>query len=119
MYTQPLAGHYNNLTLFIVNGVIRLLDTFDGNANFSLVNLVGGCDDEWSVQETLVEGKCKNGIASFSTVLKDMKELTCMTSRSYRRRDRRLGDSMEYGGQDRPSEILRGFLHHHHGNPRQ
>ena len=63
MYTQPLAGHYDNLTLFIVNGVIRLLDTFDGNANFSLVNIVGGCDDPWSVQETLVEGKCKNGMA--------------------------------------------------------
>ena len=63
MYTQPLAGHYDNLTLFIVNGVLRLLDTFDGNANFSLVNIVGGCDDPWSVQETLVEGKCKNGMA--------------------------------------------------------
>lgn len=63
MYTQPLAGHYNNLTLFIVNGVFRLLDTFDGNANFSLVNVVGGCDNAWSVQETLVEGKCKNGRA--------------------------------------------------------
>lgn len=61
MYTQPLSGHYTNLTQFIVNGVIRLLVTFDGPANFTLINIVGGCDSPWSVEETLVGGVTKNG----------------------------------------------------------
>lgn len=61
MHTQPLAGQYPNISSFIVNGVVRLLDCFEGNANFSLVNIVGGCNNPWSVQETLVEGVAKNG----------------------------------------------------------
>lgn len=61
MYTQPLSGHYTNVSQFIVNGVVRLLDCFDGDASFQLINLVGGCNNPWSVQETLVGGVAKNG----------------------------------------------------------
>jgi hypothetical protein len=45
MHTQPLAGQYPNISSFIVNGVVRLLDCFEGNANLSLVNIVGGCNN--------------------------------------------------------------------------
>jgi hypothetical protein len=62
MYTQPLSGHYTNISQFVTNGVIRLLRCFDGPANFTLINIVGGCNNPWSVQETLVGGRALNGM---------------------------------------------------------
>lgn len=62
MFAQPLSGHYGNLTLFIVNGLLRLANTFDGPFNFTLVNIIGGCNDAWSVQETLIQANLKNGL---------------------------------------------------------
>lgn len=65
MHTQPLSGHYSNLTQFLTNGLFRLFDVAAGPANFSLVNIAGGCENPWSIQETLVEAVAKNGESLF------------------------------------------------------
>ncbi|CAF9941823.1 hypothetical protein IMSHALPRED_002919 [Imshaugia aleurites] len=61
--THPLAGRYANKSLFIVNAVDRLARS--QNLNFpdtiTLVNVVGGCDEEWSVEELREQAVLKNG----------------------------------------------------------
>ena len=60
MFTQPLSGHYNNVTQFLTNGLFRLFDVAAGPAKFTRVNIAGGCENPWSIQETLVEAVAKN-----------------------------------------------------------
>ena len=62
MFTHPLSGHYSNLTQFFVNGLLRLANAFDGGFSFDLVNIIGGCDDPWSVEEILIQGTLYSGL---------------------------------------------------------
>ncbi|PYI09481.1 hypothetical protein BO78DRAFT_415756 [Aspergillus sclerotiicarbonarius CBS 121057] len=61
MGTHPLAGHYDKLSLFIVNGQQRLYNSLSGEPTYTLVNVVGGCESEWSVQEMRMQATAKNG----------------------------------------------------------
>ena len=63
MGTHPLAGEYNNLTIFEIDTILRLENTVDPShpLELSVVNIVGGGDEAWSVQELHVQGICKNG----------------------------------------------------------
>jgi hypothetical protein len=63
MGTHPLAGEYHNRTIFAVDALQRLANTLDpsqGSA-LNLVHIVGGGNEEWSVQELHGLGVCKNG----------------------------------------------------------
>jgi hypothetical protein len=62
--THPLAGHYMNKTIFAMNTIVRLAKVQDYSAPHSttLQNIVGGCDEPWSVQELQVIATFKNGI---------------------------------------------------------
>jgi uncharacterized protein len=63
MGTHPLAGVYNNLTIFAVDTLERLENTMDPTqpTTLKLVQVIGGGDSEWSVQELHGLGVCKNG----------------------------------------------------------
>ncbi|PWY81730.1 hypothetical protein BO94DRAFT_587433 [Aspergillus sclerotioniger CBS 115572] len=61
MGTHPLAGHYDKLSLFIVNGQLRLYNSLGTKPIYTLVNVVGGCENEWSVQEMRMQATAKNG----------------------------------------------------------
>ena len=67
MGTHPLAGEYRNRTIFLQDTVERLGNTLvAGTATLSLVHVVGGGEEEWSVQELHGTGVCKNGNLIFS-----------------------------------------------------
>lgn len=62
MGTHPLAGEYHNRTVFLTNAIERLANTLiAGTSTLELVHIVGGGDEEWSVQELHATGVCKNG----------------------------------------------------------
>ena len=62
MGTHPLAGEYHNRTIFVTNALERLANTLiNGTSALDLVHIVGGGDEEWSVQELHGVGVCKNG----------------------------------------------------------
>ena len=61
--THPLAGRYTNKTVFFVNAVARLAEVQNLilPEYITLLNVVGGCDEEWSVQELREQAVLKNG----------------------------------------------------------
>lgn len=61
--THPLSGRYPSKTLFVVNAVARLAQAqnLDLPDTISLVNVIGGCSEEWSVQELREQAVMKNG----------------------------------------------------------
>ena len=62
MGTHPLAGEYHNQTIFLKDTLERLGNTLvTGTSTLKLVHIVGGGDEEWSVQELHGRGVCKNG----------------------------------------------------------
>ena len=63
MGNSPLSGQYYNRTTFIVSTIERLANTLDPAhpSKLVLTNVIGGGDDEWSVQELHGTGICKNG----------------------------------------------------------
>lgn len=62
MGTHPLAGEYRNKTIFLTDTLERLGNTLvSGTSTLNLVHIVGGGDEEWSVQELHATGVCKNG----------------------------------------------------------
>ena len=62
MGTHPLAGDYHNRTVFLTDTLQRLSNTLVTNTStLNLVHIVGGGDEEWSVQEMHATGVCKNG----------------------------------------------------------
>jgi len=62
MGTHPLAGEYHNRTIFLTDAIERLANTLTtGSSALNLVHIVGGGDEEWSVQELHATGVCKNG----------------------------------------------------------
>ena len=62
MGTHPLAGEYHNSTIFLKDALERLGNTLvAGTSTLNLVHIVGGGDEEWSVQELHGTGVCKNG----------------------------------------------------------
>ncbi|KAF2215733.1 hypothetical protein CERZMDRAFT_94129 [Cercospora zeae-maydis SCOH1-5] len=53
---HPLSGIYNGLDTFFVNSMWRLFKTYDDHIDEHTNNLLaisGGCDEEWSTQETV------------------------------------------------------------------
>ena len=69
--THPLAGRYPNKTLFVVNAVDRLAQSqnLDFPDTITLVNVIGGCDEEWSVEELREQAVLKNGrFSSFDLI---------------------------------------------------
>jgi ketosteroid isomerase-like protein len=63
MGTHPLAGTYNNRTLFAIDALARLENTAStaDPLKTNVVNIVGGGDEEWSVEELKIDGTLKNG----------------------------------------------------------
>ena len=63
MGTHPLAGQYHNKTVFAINAIARLGKIQDRSikGNTTIVNIVGGCNEEWSVQEIQAKLTMKNG----------------------------------------------------------
>lgn len=63
MGTHPLAGQYHNRTILIVDAIERLANTLDPSQPTTLVptSVIGGGNEEWSVQELHALGVCKNG----------------------------------------------------------
>jgi hypothetical protein len=68
MGTHPLAGEYHNRTIFAIGALARLANTLDPSqpSSLELVHIVGGGEEEWSVQELHALGVCKNGEQFFS-----------------------------------------------------
>lgn len=60
--THPLAGLYTNVTILELS--FERIEFAASKANpliLSLNNIIGGGDEEWSVQELEVKGVCKSG----------------------------------------------------------
>lgn len=60
--THPAAGTYTNRTVLIAT--FARISATGSKANpleLSVKNIIGGGDEEWSVQELEVKGVCKNG----------------------------------------------------------
>jgi len=66
MGTHPLAGEYHDREIFINETLVRLgKTTAPGHPIvLSLVNIMGGGNEEWSVQELHALGVCKDGKSS-------------------------------------------------------
>ncbi|KAH9988765.1 hypothetical protein F4779DRAFT_271619 [Xylariaceae sp. FL0662B] len=62
MGTHPLAGHYSSKESFYNNTSVRLGKIEEPGGSTSLVRVVGGCDEEWSVEEMLGNVTMKNGM---------------------------------------------------------
>lgn len=62
--THPLAGRYNNKTIFLINAVNRIAKIQDYSKPhvMEVLNIVGGCDEEWSAQEIHVTAYMNNGM---------------------------------------------------------
>ena len=63
MGTHPLAGEYSNRTIFLADAIVRLDNVLDPKkpTSLELTSIVGGGDEEWSLQELHALGVCKNG----------------------------------------------------------
>lgn len=61
--THPLAGRYPSKALFVINAVARLaqVQNLALPDTISLVHVVGGCSEEWSVEELREQAVLKNG----------------------------------------------------------
>lgn len=61
--THALAGQYNNKTV-LEAAFLRIDDTGSKGAPLliSIVNIIGGGGEEWSVEELQVLGVCRNGV---------------------------------------------------------
>lgn len=60
--THPGAGQYNNRTVLLATFArISAVGKSSAPLELSLLNVIGGGSEEWSVQELKVEGVCKNG----------------------------------------------------------
>ncbi len=61
--THPLAGRYNNKTVFAANTIVRLgrLQNPSLPHTTTVVNVIGGCDEAWSVEELRVIATFQNG----------------------------------------------------------
>jgi hypothetical protein len=69
--SQPFSGMYNNKTIFMIDGIQRfskIQDSTKPHTN-TLVNIVGGCNEEWSVQEVHQTAYLINGTQDFSKAL--------------------------------------------------
>ncbi|MCJ1355497.1 MAG: hypothetical protein MMC33_005489 [Icmadophila ericetorum] len=72
--THPLAGMYHNKTIFVVNSVARLAKLVDETKPQAqqIVNIVGGCNEEWAAVEiqsqqiTLIGSEFNNTLAWFT-----------------------------------------------------
>lgn len=64
--THALAGQYNNKTV-LEAAFIRIDDTGSADAplTISIINVIGGGNEEWSVVELQVLGVCRNGMSSY------------------------------------------------------
>lgn len=62
--THPLAGRYHNKTIFLINAVNRIAKIQDYSKPhlMEVMNIVGGCDEEWSAQEIHVTAYMNNGM---------------------------------------------------------
>ena len=71
MGIYPLAGQYHNRTVFITDSLRRLNNTIDPAhlSNLILTHVVGGGDEEWSVQELHGLGLCKSGMTPYKSIL--------------------------------------------------
>jgi ketosteroid isomerase-like protein len=69
MGTHPLAGVYHNRTIFIADAIERLANVLKAGGTANLLSIVGGGDEEWSVQEIHALGVCKNGELSNRSLL--------------------------------------------------
>lgn len=62
---HPLSGVYHDLKHFYINGLYRLNNCIRGrypeHYRIKLQAIHGGCDQEWSVQEILFQGKANTG----------------------------------------------------------
>ena len=67
--SHPLAGRYTNKTAFYVNAVARLaqVENLDFPDVITVINIIGGCSEEWSVQELREQAVMKNGRPLSST----------------------------------------------------
>ena len=61
--THPAAGTYTNRTVLEVTFArIAATGSKQHPLNIELLNIIGGGDEEWSVEELQVYGICKNGM---------------------------------------------------------
>lgn len=69
--THPLAGRYHNKTVFLINAVNRIAKLQDANRPHAakLLNIVGGCNEEWSAQEIRVTAYMSNGMWQSSSLV--------------------------------------------------
>lgn len=77
MGTHPLAGDYHNRTVFLTDTIQRLATAGDASMPHSLMltHVIGGGDEEWSVQEMHALGTMKNGRSSRPQSA--LSEMTC------------------------------------------
>ncbi|KAI9658369.1 MAG: hypothetical protein M1821_002502 [Bathelium mastoideum] len=62
MGTHPLAGHYASKVAFYNSTTVRLSKIEAPGGSTSLVRVIGGCDEEWSVEEMLGSVTMLNGM---------------------------------------------------------
>lgn len=65
--THPAAGMYTNRT--VLEATFARISSTGSKENpleMSLINIIGGGDEEWSVEELRVYGICKNGKISIN-----------------------------------------------------
>jgi hypothetical protein len=83
MGTHPLAGEYHNRTIFAIDALARLSNTLDPAhpGTLELTHIVGGGDEEWSVNELHGTGICKNGTYLTNLVTHSKTDLLLRRSR--------------------------------------
>lgn len=127
MGTHPLAGTYHNSTIFATDALARLENTASSADPLvvSLVNVIGGGDEEWSVEELTVNGVLKNGMWScvvlrylmffslFSSPLLVKRyaywEISLHVNRACVQQHICMGDALGHQWDYRPSESVFGF----------
>nr|ULT85506.1 maleidride dimerizing cylcase [Wicklowia aquatica] len=63
---HPVSGHYHDFKHFYVNAFWRIgtciTEVYPELFKITLLQIHGGCNEEWSVQEVRFEGKANNGM---------------------------------------------------------
>ncbi|KAL2000997.1 hypothetical protein VTN02DRAFT_2356 [Thermoascus thermophilus] len=63
---HPVSGHYHDFRHFYANAFWRIgtciAETYPERFRIELLNIHGGCEEEWSVQEVKFSGRANNGI---------------------------------------------------------
>lgn len=63
---HPVSGHYHDFKHFYANAFWRIgtciAETYPELFKIELLNIHGGCEEEWSVQEVKFSGRANNGI---------------------------------------------------------